>query len=118
VLSSPESALLLSDIYDSEFDLVITGNPVDDMLGPVLHRECEDVSGYNSYSALIDLYLQLDIQKFFGISLLEFTDLTKDRIKLLVNKAETEIIRITEHLAEVSEEIQDEQKSVTKAGDK
>lgn len=113
ILSSPESALFLSDIYDSEFKLTIPGSPVDDMLGPVLYRESEDVTSYNGYGGLVDTYIKFDIQKFFGMSLPEFTDLTKDKIDLLVNKAEAEILRITEHLAEIGEELQDEHKSLS-----
>jgi len=111
VLSSPESALLLSDIYDNEFNLTEQGNPIDDMLGPVLYRRAEDVSEYTSYDSLIDIYLKFDIQKFFGLTLIEFTDLTKSRIKLLVNKAEVEIIKINEAMAEVSDEISNTNKT-------
>lgn len=118
ILSSPESALLLSDIYDSEFKLTVVDDPIDNMLGPVLYRAGEDVFDYTSYSSLVDIYLRFDILKFFGISLLEFTDLTKEKVRLLVNKAEKEIIKITEQMDEVAGDIDEEHKSLTGEGDR
>jgi hypothetical protein len=110
ILTSPESALFMSDIYDSEFSLSVEGDPVDDMLGPVLHRVGEDVTNYNNYNTLVSTYLKFDIQKFYGMSLLEFIDLPKDKIEILVRRAEKEIIKITEALEDVNDEIREENK--------
>jgi len=99
-LSGPESALLLSDLYDEEFGMI--GSSIeDDLIGPVLHRDQEDVRDFSRYESLVDLYLKFDINKFYGLSINEFLSHTRQGRNVLIKKAEDRIIEINEKLKDM-----------------
>ena len=99
-LSSPESALLLSDLYDEEFGLY-TNTTVDNQMGPVLYRPEEDVSDYSTLGDLSTIYLKFDINKFYGLNINQFLDLTRSARSTLINKVKIHMENISNELSAI-----------------
>lgn len=100
LLSSPESALLLRDIYNDEFGLS-ENTLVDSVWGPILYREEASVNDFNNYGNLIDIYLRFDINKFFGLSINDFLQLTRYARNVIIDKAIAHTGRINTELTEI-----------------
>lgn len=111
-LSSPESALLLSDLYDHVNKL--KGNNVQDQLiGPVLYRNEEDVVSCTRTDDLIKSYHNFRIKEFFGISLIEFMDMSGWQINLLTENAISIMEDKQKELEDVQNEIKNNEESTT-----
>lgn len=85
-LTSPESALVLSTLYDT-FNNLMTNNK-NEIIGPVLFRENEDLLSCTRIDDLIKTYSRYDINKFYGISINEFLDMPGWKINMLIENAE------------------------------
>ncbi len=85
-LTSPESALVLSTLYDT-FNNLMTNNK-NEIIGPVLFRENEDLISCTRIDDLIKTYSRYDIRKFYGISINEFLDMPGWKINMLIENAE------------------------------
>lgn len=103
VLTSPESALLLNDLYDKEFNLS-NSSYEDSVWGPVLYREQEAIEDFISYGNLLDVYMNFDIKKFFGLSIDEFLNKTRRARNIMIDKARIKMEQITEELAEIEQQ--------------
>lgn len=103
VLSSPESALLLSSIYD--FSTGLSNPNKDELLGPVLYREGEDLVSCSRMDNLVKIYHRFDIGKFFRISLIEFTNMTSWEVNLLVENAEVFMKELSEDMSEIEDSV-------------
>jgi len=102
VLSSPESAIFLSDVYDREHGLY-NGSLEDSLIGPIVYRSEEDPLEATSYKDHMDIYYKYDIYKFFHISFYEFMDMTKidrdimlEKIKIYAEEKQEELRRLEE----------------------
>lgn len=90
-LTSPESALLLADLYDAEYavdkkydrNLDIS----ESIFGPVLYRESESLYEFNQLDVILDEYIQFDILKMYGLSIDKYLELTRYERSILTKKA-------------------------------
>ena len=105
ILTSPESAILLNDLYDREFGLA-NESYEDSIWGPILYRDQESVEDFISYGNLLDVYMNFDIKKFFGITIDEFLDKTRLARNILIGKAKTQMEKITAQLADIEQQNQ------------
>jgi len=104
VLSSPETRVLFDVLYDREFGLSNLNDETDKAIGPVLYREQESIDDVHSYKSLVRIYLDRDINKFFGLSLDEFLNLSRYARMMLVDLAEEQMIKIDERLKALKED--------------
>jgi hypothetical protein len=99
-LTSPESALLLADLYDAEyvvdkrFDRKLDVN--EGIFGPVLHRESESLYEFNQLDIILDEYIQFDILKMYGLSIDKYMELTRYERSILTKKALDAMQKINE----------------------
>ena len=102
-ISSPESAMLLSSLYDNKFGL---NNIKDDneAIGPVLYREQEDIISCTRLDDLIRTYSRFNILKFYGLTVNEFMELPAYMINSLTSSANELMIAEQEHLNKIEEE--------------
>lgn len=107
ILTSPESAILLSDIYDNRYNLN-NGSDIEDLIGPNLYRDTESLDNYNRLSILIETYLATDIKKHFGLSIDDFIDCTPYITNLLLNIANDRNIKLAEEAENLNEELNSE----------
>jgi len=103
VLTSPETRVLFDVLYDREFGLSNLHDEADQAIGPVLYREQESVDDVHSYKSLVRIYLDRDINKFFGLSLDEFLNLSRYERIMLVELAEEHMIKIDNRLKALKE---------------
>lgn len=101
VLSSPESALLLSVLYDNKMDLNKENHP----LGPVLFKDEEDIITCTRMDNLTKIYHTYDISKFFNISIIEFFDLPSWQINILIENAEEFIKKLNNDLEDIEGDV-------------
>jgi len=104
VLTSPESAVLLQDIYYTDKNLTSISQE-EDLIGPNLFKNEESFYNYTKYESLVDAYLKLDIKKFFGYNLDEFLDLTVYARDILIEKANSELRAMDEASEEMRAEL-------------
>jgi len=104
VLTSPESAILLQDLYYDRLNLTSVSEE-ENLIGPNLFKNEESFYSYTKYETLVDVYLKLEIKKFFGYSLDEFLDLTVYSRDILLEKAKTELENLNKASAEIEEEL-------------
>lgn len=109
VLSSPESALLLSSLYDNSVG--ISDINKNEPIGPVLFRENEDLISCTRLSSLIKLYKEYDIGKFFNINITEFMDLPGWQINVLVKNAEEFMEEMNKEIKELENEVIENKKN-------
>ena len=102
ILASTESAILLRDLYDREFNLG-DGDITDNLIGPVIYREQEDVTDFTNYGNLIDIYINYTINKIFGYTLDEFLCLTKYQRDIIIDKARTHLEETSRMMDEIKE---------------
>ena len=80
VLSSPESAILLYDLWDIEYTkgkcLDKEDKHSEHAFSTVMKRKSENAIEGSIYSQMVDLYLRADIKRWFNISILEWLNLT------------------------------------------
>jgi hypothetical protein len=98
-LSSPESALVLSTLYDT-FNNLITKNE-NEIIGPVLFRENEDLLSCTRIDDLIKTYNKHDVRKFYGLSITEFLDLPGWKINMLIENAEDFMKELNTDLSDI-----------------
>jgi len=106
VLSSSESALLLNELYDKEFNLE-DESAEDYYWGPVLYRDQEGIDDFNSYGNLVTIYLTHDINKFFNLSIDEFIDRPKYSREILILKSIEYAKMLTEKLQDIATDNKD-----------
>ena len=104
LLSSPESALLLNEIYDEHYNLT-TGEPAEELIGSNLYRERESFETLTKYSLLVQAYIKLDIKKFFNLNIEEFLNLTTYARNVLIKHAKDEAKAIAEAAEEMTSEL-------------
>lgn len=102
ILSSPESALLLRDIYDDEFNLS-SSTLEDKLFGPMLYREQESPDDFISFENVIDVYLGYNIFKFFGLSLDAFLSMTRYSRNVIIEKAKEHMLSISNELDSIKD---------------
>jgi len=106
VLTSPESALLISTLYDRKHGL--TKDTIeDDINGAVLYREEEDSISCTRMDTLVQKYLVYDIKKFFGYTLTEFTDLTSIEMDSVIRYARKEKLKLTTEMEEIENMVEE-----------
>jgi hypothetical protein len=88
-LSSPESALLLNDLYDTNYVINKRPNintPEQIVFGPTLWREEENSLPYTSTEILIDEFIRFDVYRITGMSMDKYFELTRYERLILNNK--------------------------------
>jgi len=75
VLTSPESALLLREVYLDNFTSKLSSDE-ELVFGDTLYREEECTVESNSYSEHLKDYITYDIQKYFGLNINEYIGTT------------------------------------------
>lgn len=103
LLSSPESAMLLRDLYDDEYNLKYYDKATEIVFSSVLYRESEKVYNYLSLQHILDQYSDLDIQKFYGISIKEYLELTRYERTVLNEQALGLINKLNRKMQEIKD---------------
>jgi len=111
VLSSPESAILLSDVYD-DINGLKGNSEADKLFGSVLYREEEDLVVCTRLDSLIKIYSSYNIKEFFGLSLNEFMDLPGWKINSLTENAIEIMEEKEKELAELQEEVENDASNI------
>lgn len=86
-MSSPESALFLREIFDNEFYKLKTSGPDVYYFGSVIKRQEEKIDDYNSFKSYIEEYHKVGIKKYFGLTVIEYLDLTPYEKNTLCDQA-------------------------------
>ncbi len=90
-LTSPESALLLADmyageyLYDKRFERRLSIEET--IFGPILYRESETTYEFNQLDTILEEYIQFDILKMYGLSLDKYMELTRYERMIITKKA-------------------------------
>ena len=91
VLTSPESALLLNEIYSMEYCDRVDA-PAENVFSDTLIRNNELISDFNMLKVILNEYTELDIGKFFKISYVEYKNMTTYE-RGMVNDTAIELIK-------------------------
>jgi len=86
VLTSPESALLLNELYNDRY-CSKTDAAAENVFGNSLIRTNESILDFNRLSMIMEEYTELDIGKFFNISYIEYKTMTTYERDLMNEKA-------------------------------
>lgn len=86
-MSGPESALLLRELFDNEFYKSHNSGPDAYYFGAVIKRQEEKLDDYNSFKAYIEEYHKVGIKKYYGLTLMEYLDLTPYEKNILCDQA-------------------------------
>ena len=86
VLTNPESALFLRELYDESYNSAKQTN-VEMVLGPVLKRKTESVEDFSMLGYYTKEYKRYDIKKFFGLTIAEYLDSTSFFKRNLIREA-------------------------------
>lgn len=104
-LSSPESALLLSESYDEAYIDIKPLTEEDKMseyiFGVMKYREQEDPTDFTQYGNIVDEYLNLNIKKFYGLTISEYLDLPFSSKEMLVLKARDAMEKLSQELSDI-----------------
>lgn len=124
ITSSPDAAVFLRELYDvrfikrdSKFDTLYNSNintEEENCLRSVLFREEEDPIICSEYKLLVHEFKILEIYKKFGISLIDYFNLTRQEKKIITDIALKDI----QENNSISDQIQKESKMSSKTMDK
>jgi len=95
VLTSPESALLLNELYNDEYCTKLDA-AAENVFGNTLIRDNESILDFNRLGMVLTEYTELDIGKFFHISYVEYKSLTTYERDIMNDKAIELIKKATE----------------------
>lgn len=103
-LTSPESALLLRDLFHKAY------TPTEDsgaelVFGASIRRKNESVDEFLSYKTFMEEYLEFDIKKFFGLTLQDFFELTLYEKDALLTQATEHMKKLNEKMKQMKNEI-------------
>ena len=90
-LNSPESALLLSDLYDEHLN-IHRGNPSAKLIGAVMYSDKEDPFVCTRYETLLRDYVKCGIQTVFGLTVDEYMELPVWKLKVM-NDTSLELLK-------------------------
>jgi hypothetical protein len=104
VLSSPESALFLTELYDEEYNNVTNAGMKNEelVLGSVLKRSSESVEDYNMLGYYTKEFLRYDIKKFYGLTLAEYLDSTSFFKRTIIKEAKIRMEELQREMENVS----------------
>lgn len=111
-LSSPESALLLNDSYDETYFNKTKDNISEYYFGVMLARPEEDPTEYTQYGTLVDEYLNLNIKKYYGLTITEYLDLPFSSREMLLLKAKDVTEKLNAEADEINKNVANKQKQV------
>ena len=118
VLSSPESAVLLYDLWDIEHTkgkcLDKEDKHAEHAFSTVMKRKSENAVEGSIYSQMVDLYLRADIKRWFNISILEWLNLTIVERDMLLKHAKLAMERTTKAFAEAENSTNEAKKELKK----
>lgn len=83
----------------------LTTNKDNELIGPVLYRENEDIIACTRIDDLIKTYTKYDIRKFFGLNINEFLDLPSWKINLLISNAEVFMAELSKDMSTIENSI-------------
>lgn len=113
-LTSPESALLLSESYDDTYITnKVTSGPdymAEYLFGVMKYREQEDPTDFTQYGSLVDEYLGLNIKKFFGLTITEYLDLPFSSRDILLVKAREAMENLNKEMDNINQDIKNKNK--------
>lgn len=112
-LSSPESALLLTDSYDDTYITKSKDAVSEYYFGVMLARSQEDPTEFTQYGSLVDEYLNLNIKKYYGLTISEYLDLPFSSRELLLLKAKDVTEKLNAEAEEINKNITNKQKQVS-----
>jgi len=99
-VSSPGAAQILSKFYDNYVGI---GNK-DELIGPVLYREEEDILATSRYSDMLKIYVNNSISDLYGISITEFLELPSWRISIMISESNKELERKSKEIERIENE--------------
>lgn len=105
-LTSPESALLLRDLFHKAYCPPESSN-IETVFGASVRRQNENIDDFLSFQTFFDEYIEFDIKKFFGLTIAEFFDLTLYEKDALINKAISHMKKINEEMKRMKAEVGD-----------
>ena len=111
-LSSPESALLLNDSYDETYFNKTKDSVSEYYFGVMLARPEEDPTEYTQYGTLVDEYLNLNIKKYYGLTITEYLDLPFSSREMLLLKAKDVTEKLNAEADEINKNVTNKQKQV------
>lgn len=111
-LSSPESALLLNDSFDETYFNKSKDTMSEYYFGVMLARPEEDPTEFTQYGTLVDEYLNLNIKKYYGLTISEYLDLPFSSREILLLKAKDVTEKLNAEAEEINKNITNKQKQV------
>lgn len=111
-LSSPESALLLNDSYDETYFKKNKDSVSEYYFGVMLARPEEDPTDFTQYGTMVDEYLNLNIKKYYGLTISEYLDLPFSSREMLLTKAKEVTEKLNAEADEINNNITNKQKQV------
>lgn len=83
-----DTRLILDELYIDGLNLTKYSEDIEDVFDKILYRPEENITNYNMREVLLEKYIDNHIQKYFGITVNEFLNLTKPETDMYIKVAE------------------------------
>lgn len=106
---------MLRDLYHKEYS-VMEYDDQEIVFGASIRRQNEQITDFLSYKIYLEEYLEFDIRKFFGLSVVEFFDLTLFEKDIIIKQAMEHMKKLNAEMDKMKNQINDDSNGLDNLG--